>query len=953
MVAKRPIVLRTNTLGSEELRSTDTLSAGGNRLVDVADPEEGTDAVTLDYLAAVIQTASYGISAADIAHWSQAYSWGNHADAGYVPYVGATANVNLGGAYTVTGVIDPVNGSDVVTLDFLTAAISEIIYAADSVTVNTGDNVTGDVTDTQTLSDGNFLEVGEVGGVPGFDIEFDFVSVASFNRIWFHYKYVHTLPAHTIQIRFWNYNTASFDVVTSFANVYDGSYQFLDFVVDDTDHIDGSGNAKVSIYHISSGNTTHEIEIDYIALVKAGYGSSNEHGALLGLADDDHLQYHNDARAAIWYETNYYVIPAGTADPLGATGHWLLAWDNVDEEVEWFWSYELPDFSGATEKDVLRITALNTLEWAARGVDLTSTYMVFVNADTELAGTAKLVFNGTDFTLASGSSLRNVGTLVCAPGGTGAFQLSSTGNARGDYAVDLQMVRDADTQVASGLRAAILSGYGNTVSADLSTVASGKSNSIIAGSTYSLYSCIVAGLNNQVQGETCTIAGGYQNTILLAAGALSSTIVGGTLNSITASYSSICGGYQNSVVPNYSVICCGRENTILVGPYCTITGGYQNVIATAASNNGYNFLGGGTLNSIQGSYCVIGGGYNNDITLAAGVLRGTIAGGRDNVVSSDHGTVGGGRGNTIGSGCTFNTICGGYLNTIPNDCSTYNTISGGYSNTVVAAATNNGSNIICGEDNSIQGKYCGVLSGYSNDITLAAGATYSVICGGSSNDISNDYATIAGGRQNEVTSDYGNVAGGYNHTVSGEYGSIIGGREGTASGVYSSVLGGYLGVAAGENSSVLGRSAKADKYGQSSQAAGIIAASGDAQSSILISRNQTTDATPTELFLNGSDARITIAEATTWLFNVKVVARQTNDDYSVAAYHVEGIISRDTGGNAEIINQASIYANEEDADWDFAISADTGNQSLKLLATGKADNTINWVARIELVEVTG
>jgi hypothetical protein len=226
-----------------------------------------------------------------------------------VPYVGATADINLGGLYTVTGAINPVNGSDVVTLDFLTEAIAEVVYVADSVTVNTGDSVTGDVADTQVLSDGNVFHVGEVGGVPGFDFQFAFSGVSSFNRIWLHYNYLHTLPAHTIQLRFWNYNTSAFIVVTTFANVYEGGYRFLDLVVDDTNYIDGSGNSIVSLYHISSGNNGHEINVDYVALVKAGFGSANEHGALIGLSDDDHLQYHNDSRAVAWlaagHETTY------------------------------------------------------------------------------------------------------------------------------------------------------------------------------------------------------------------------------------------------------------------------------------------------------------------------------------------------------------------------------------------------------------------------------------------------------------------------------------------------------------------------------------------------------------------------------------------------------------------------------------------------------------------------
>jgi hypothetical protein len=62
-------------------------------------------------------------------------------------------------------------------------------------------------------------------------------------------------------------------------------------------------------YHVSAGTTSHEVDFDYVALVKAGFGAASDHGALSGLADDDHLQYHNDTRAAAWlaagHETTY------------------------------------------------------------------------------------------------------------------------------------------------------------------------------------------------------------------------------------------------------------------------------------------------------------------------------------------------------------------------------------------------------------------------------------------------------------------------------------------------------------------------------------------------------------------------------------------------------------------------------------------------------------------------
>ena len=54
--------------------------------------------------------------------------------------------------------------------------------------------------------------------------------------------------------------------------------------------------------------------------------------------------------------------------------------------------------------------------------------------------------------------------LIAVPKGTGAFQLSSSGDARGSYAIDLQIIRSSSTEVASGDYSFIAGGKENTTS---------------------------------------------------------------------------------------------------------------------------------------------------------------------------------------------------------------------------------------------------------------------------------------------------------------------------------------------------------------------------------------------------------------------------------------------------------------------------------------------------------
>ena len=117
--------------------------------------------------------------------------------------------------------------------------------------------------------------------------------------------------------------------------------------------------------------------------------------------------------------------------------------------------------------------------------------------------------------------------FVISPKGTGAILArqpdgsETGGNNRGNYAVDLQLLRTYNTQIASGE-----------------------------------FSVIGGGLSNTSGGTVSTIAGGYQNT----ASGYVSTIGGGLTNISGGEYSTVSGGFYNTASGNYSTIGGGREN---------------------------------------------------------------------------------------------------------------------------------------------------------------------------------------------------------------------------------------------------------------------------------------------------------------------------------------------------------------------------------------------------------
>jgi len=220
-----------------------------------------------------------------------------------------------------------------------------------------------------------------------------------------------------------------------------------------------------------------------------------------------------------------------------------------------------------------------------------------------------------------------------------------------------------------------------------------------------------------------------------------------------------------------------------------------------------------------------------------------------------------------------------------------------------------------------------------------ASGIYSVVCGGSGNKATATSSAVVGGTVNQVTGTLTFVGGGNANIASDSYAVVVGGQANQASGQYSIIPGGHSG--------------KADKWAQLALSAGKFAAVGDAQISTLVVRRSTTDATPSELFLTGAAGRCTIATDTTWAFTITVVARRTDADNESAAYKFEGCIDNNAGTTALVGSVTKTVLAEDTVAWDANVTADNTNDALVVTVTGEAGKTIYWVAKIELVEVTG
>jgi hypothetical protein len=212
-------------------------------------------------------------------------------------------------------------------------------------------------------------------------------------------------------------------------------------------------------------------------------------------------------------------------------------------------------------------------EWFAGGTNisaLTGSGVFTVAGATSQINVDNLRLDGNTF-----SATNSNGSLIIAPNGTGALVGSTTGNARGTNAVDLQNKRTAVTQVASGANSVIGGGQNNTSIGSSSTVGGGQFNTS--------------------NGFVSTVGGGQFNT---SSGG-SSTVGGGKDNNASGEYSTIGGGYSyysgNLASGNCSTIGGGGggyyafQAAAYVAPQ-NISSGYLSTIAGGSFNNAVGYF---------------------------------------------------------------------------------------------------------------------------------------------------------------------------------------------------------------------------------------------------------------------------------------------------------------------------------------------------------------------------
>lgn len=567
----------------------------------------------------------------------------------------------------------------------------------------------------------------------------------------------------------------------------------------------------------------------------------------------------------------------------------------------------------------------------------------FWRTDGNSGTTAGTNFLGTTDNVALHLNVKNAAVINnnLTLGATGSLYRDVTtygaGNARGNFAIDLQAERTGATQVASGDHALILGGRRNTSSGSYSLVVGGETNNagyahdvIVGGNLNSIadagYGFIGGGSNNEIYDDYSIIVGGDNNRAGDNAGTtldkMYATVVGGRGNVASGAGSFIGGGGFDGSLVGFNLASGGGS---------VVVGGRRN-----DATNTYAFIGGGTLNKASGIASFVGGGGYDGETLSGNTASGTgssVVGGMGNTASGTGSFVAGG-------GSAFGLVFG---NTASGESAS---VLSGEGNT----ASGDNSVVLAGENCEAKG-HGSIIAGHAS----TAEGTSSTVLGWYSHAYGGKELVIGSNNVSSVTAGLGIVFGAFNQTDGSS--SLLGGFQSSAVGNYTFVLGEHC-RAGGNNamgfgawswanadySMATGYAAIADKFGQSVRSSGWLVESGDAQASSYILRNKTTDATPTDLFLDGASLRLTLATNSTYTFTGIITARSTTGTSD--GWKIEGTI-QNNGGTYTLVY--SSVTNIGTNSWSIALNT-TGN-SLNIAATGAAATDIGWVARIETAEV--
>ena len=501
--------------------------------------------------------------------------------------------------------------------------------------------------------------------------------------------------------------------------------------------------------------------------------------------------------------------PATRSDALRVLKNGNMAIGNLNPTARLHVGGDFRLQTGTAVSEIVDSTALSALP---NGNALQDTMLLSANAISRLISDSLATVGGlTHFTesLTTGTDSASVwqpsiGTnvgVVISPRGTGYIAadvpdgMVNGGEARGDYAVDLQFIRSNAPEVASGDAAVISGGFSNTASALGATVGGGQDNTAsdfnttIAGgqanTASSSYATVGGGFQNTAGGSYSAIPGGYdlraQSFGEVALGTFNDTLTGGFNPTSFAASDRLLTIGNGPLASNRSnaLVMLKNGNTTLNGQLTLSDGANPFTLPNADGTNGQVLVTDGTGNV---SWQAAPGGLTHFVETAhTGVDAGAVWN-PDASVGSDAGIIlqPNGVGYIAADRPDGFDLGGDARGNYAVDLQMERSIPGEVASGFYAVISG-------GRQNTASSSYATVGGGLNN----TASGSSATVGGGSSNTASGGTSTVSGGGSNTASGSSATVGGGIGNTASGTQSTLSGGRDNTAGGVYSTIPGGF------------------------------------------------------------------------------------------------------------------------------------------------------------------
>ena len=216
-------------------------------------------------------------------------------------------------------------------------------------------------------------------------------------------------------------------------------------------------------------------------------------------------------------------------------------------------------------------------------------------------------------------------------------------------------------------------------------------------------------------------------------------------------------------------------------------------------------------------------------------------------------------------------------------------------------------------------------------LVLTDDSTYLGSAGGAA---SGEGSAVGGGTANTASGDWSVVSGGQQNTASGNQSSVIGGDSNEAAGANSTVLGGSENGASGVASVAMGVGAVSRHYGEFAQSNG-----GLAQHGSMVASAQTTNATPVQVTLNGTDL-IQPTTGEVWGLRARVSARcaaaskafVTDLEFAVTAF----------GGVLTQLGSTEVGFSRATGSTTYAAAVYVASDGVSVTVTGAVGESVDW-----------